>query len=67
MLDITKPAVRRDPITASVKDFCGMSGLCRDKVFEMIKSGELESVKIGKLRLIIIDSYRNLLSRQARI
>ncbi len=54
----------RDPITASVKDFCGMSGLCRDKVFEMIKSGELESVKIGKLRLIIIDSYRNLLSRQ---
>ena len=26
----------REPITVSVKEFCVLSGLCRDKVFELI-------------------------------
>ena len=55
-----------DPITASVKDFCGISGLCRDKVFEMIRDGTLESVRVGKLRLVVIESYRRFLADSNR-
>ena len=54
----------RDPITASVKDFCGLSGLCRDKVYEMIEAGTLESFMCGKLRLVSIDSYRRWMAEQ---
>ena len=47
-----------EPITASVKEFCRLSGLCRDKVYELIKDGTLDSFMCGKLRLISVDSYR---------
>jgi excisionase family DNA binding protein len=53
-----------DRITVSVKEFCVLSGLCRDKVFAMIKSGELDSFKCGKLRLISVESYRRWVAEQ---
>lgn len=52
-------------ITATVGEFCRLSGLGRSRVYEMIgDAGELESVLIGKRRLIIIDSYRQLIERR---
>jgi hypothetical protein len=64
MSDLTPRDV---PITASVKEFCLLSGLCRDKVFEMIRDGTLESFKCGKLRLVCIDSYRRWVAEQIRL
>jgi hypothetical protein len=54
----------REPITVSVKEFCILSGLCRDKVFAMIKDGTLDSFKYGKLRLISVESYRRWVADQ---
>jgi excisionase family DNA binding protein len=51
-------------ISAPINEFCALSGLGRTKVYEMLDGGELDSIKIGKRRLIIIDSYRKLIERQ---
>jgi excisionase family DNA binding protein len=48
-------------ITAPVNEFCVLSGLGRTRVYELLNKGEIESVTIGRRRLIIIDSYRKLL------
>jgi excisionase family DNA binding protein len=51
-------------ISAPINEFCALSGLGRTKVYEMLDGGELDSIKIGKRRLILIDSYRKLIERQ---
>ena len=51
-------------ITTPVDAFCVLSGLGRTTVYELFKSGDLASVKIGKRRLVIIESYRRLIERQ---
>lgn len=55
----------QDPIiTAPIGEFCRLSGLGRTKTYELLGTGELDSITIGKRRLIIIDSYRRLIERQ---
>ncbi|HTW51431.1 MAG TPA: hypothetical protein VME45_06005 [Stellaceae bacterium] len=51
-------------ITAPIGEFCRISGFGRSRVYELIDAGDLESVLIGKRRLIIIDSYRQLIERR---
>jgi hypothetical protein len=53
-----------DPITASVKDFCSMSGLPRGAVYTLLKLGSIRSIKIGKRRMIVLESYRELIYRE---
>jgi len=51
-------------ITASIVNFCEMSDLGRSKVYELLDAGDLDSIKVGKRRLIILDSYHKLIERQ---
>jgi len=51
-------------ITASIVNFCEMSGLGRSKVYELLDAGDLDSIKVGKRRLIVLDSYHKLIERQ---
>jgi hypothetical protein len=51
-------------ISALIGEFCVLSGLGRTVVYEMIGDGQLESIKIGKRRLILIDSYRKLVAEK---
>ncbi len=51
-------------ITAPIGEFCQLSGLGRTRVYELIGTGELDSITIGKRRLIIIELYRKLIERQ---
>ena len=51
-------------ITATIGSFCDISDIGRSKVYELLDAGDLESIKIGKRRLIVIDSYRRLIERQ---
>ena len=37
----------REPITVTAKELCAMSGLCRDKVFELIRTGVIDSFRCG--------------------
>jgi excisionase family DNA binding protein len=52
------------PITASIGEFCKLAGIGRSLVYEMIGDGRLDSIVIGKRRLIVLDSYRRLVERQ---
>ena len=51
-------------ITAPIAEFCVLSGLGRTRVYELIGTGDLDRITIGKRRLVIIDSYRRLIDRQ---
>jgi len=53
-----------DPITATMSQFAALSGLGRTSIYELIKSGALRSVRIMGRRLIVVESYRELV-RQA--
>jgi excisionase family DNA binding protein len=52
------------PITANIADFCKITGIGRSTTYELLATGALDSLKIGRRRLIIIDSYRRLIERQ---
>jgi hypothetical protein len=52
-----------EPITATIPEFRRISGIGRSRIYELLDEGALESVHIGTRRLIMIDSYRQLLTR----
>src|SRR5438270_5137436 len=51
-------------ITTTISNFCRITGIGRSKTYELLDDDTLESIKIGKRRLIILDSYRKLIERQ---
>ena len=53
-----------DRITMPVPDFLRASGIGRTTLYEMLATGELASITIGRRRLIVVDSYRQLIERQ---
>lgn len=53
------------PITVSVDEFQRLSGLGPTKTWALIKDGKLESVKIGRRRLITYESAQRLLAAHA--
>ena len=51
-------------ITMPVPQFLVAAGFGRTKLYDLLSSGELDSVVIGRRRLILMDSYRRLIERQ---
>jgi hypothetical protein len=56
----------QSPITASVAEFCRLSGIGRSSAYQMIANGSIDSVTIGRRRLVILDSYRRLIARRQK-
>ncbi|MGH7055816.1 MAG: hypothetical protein ACREFK_03670 [Stellaceae bacterium] len=52
-----------DAITMPVPEFCRVSGIGHSRLYDLINTGEIESVLIGRRRLIVVDSYRAYLTR----
>lgn len=52
-----------EPICVRVNDAARMIGIGRTKLYELISSGELETVKIGKATRITTASLRKLVER----
>ena len=52
-----------EPICVRVNDAARMIGIGRTKLYELISSGELETVKIGKATRITTASLRKLVDR----
>lgn len=50
-------------ITSTVATFCRITGIGRSKTYELLANGALDSVKIGKRRLILMESYSRLIKR----
>ena len=51
-------------ITTTIGNFCRLTDIGRSKTYELLASGALDSLKIGKRRLIVLDSYRKLIEQQ---
>ena len=46
------------PIAVDVAEGCRMTALGRSKFLELVYAGEIDSVKVGKRRLVLVDSIR---------
>jgi hypothetical protein len=51
-------------ITMPVDPFSRITGIGRTKVYELLAAQDLESIVIGRRRLILLDSYRRLIEKQ---
>jgi excisionase family DNA binding protein len=51
-------------ITATIAEFCRMTGIGRSSVYELISEGAIASITMGRRRLIVIESYRALVARK---
>ena len=49
-----------EPITVRIADAVRMTGIGRSKLYELIKSGELETVKVGCITLVPVAGLRRL-------
>lgn len=56
----------RDCITLPLRTFSRVSGNGLTKIYELIAADEIKSVTVGRRRLIIVQSYLDLLARQAQ-
>ena len=53
-------------ITMPVPAFMAAAGIGRSKVYELIGAGEIQSVLVGRRRLVIVQSYGDYLERQSK-
>ena len=55
-----------DPITVRIREACRMTGIGRSKLYELIGFGEIETIKVGAMTLIPVDSLKAFVARQPR-
>ena len=55
-----------EPISVRIPEAVRMTGLSRSRIYELMKSREIEFVKVGSSTLILIDSLRLFIERQRR-
>jgi hypothetical protein len=53
-----------DRITMPIPQFLAAAGIGRTKLYELIGSGELGTVVLGRRRLIVVRSYLELIARR---
>ena len=53
------------PVLHPIKRFCDVYGVGRTKAYELINAGELDTVRIGRKRLIVDASARRALLGEA--
>lgn len=51
-------------LTVRIPHAMAMLGIGRSKLYELIKDGEIETIKLGSATLVIADSLRALVQRQ---
>jgi excisionase family DNA binding protein len=54
---------RAEPLTVDIPEACRLTGLGRSKLYDLIGSGEIRSVTVGRRRLIPMAALRDWLER----
>ena len=54
-------AKRMPPLAVRVAEACRLTGIGRSKLYELIKAGDLQTIKIGAITLIPMSSLETLL------
>lgn len=52
-----------EPFTVRISEAMRLTGLRRSKVYELIASGDIEVVKVGRCSLVVVASLRVLIER----
>jgi excisionase family DNA binding protein len=47
------------PITVRIKDACRMTGIGRSKLYLLIAEGAIETIKVGSMTLISVESIES--------
>ena len=63
LLPLPVPSSLREKLLVSPDEAADRLSITRRRVFELIKRGELRSVKLGKRRLISLDALREFVAR----
>jgi len=58
-----RPIIDPAPISVRVPAAVKLTGISRSRLFELIRDGDIESVKLGSSRLIIVSSLEDFLER----
>jgi excisionase family DNA binding protein len=54
-----------EPISVKIPEAVRMSGLSRSRIYELLRSGDIEFAKVGNSTLVLVESLREfLLSRR---
>jgi excisionase family DNA binding protein len=53
-----------ETVTAGISKFAKIADVSRPTIYRMLAAGDLKSIKIGSKRLILLDSYRDLIARR---
>jgi excisionase family DNA binding protein len=54
-----------DPISVDIRGACRLTGIGRSKLYELLISGEVPSVKVGKRRVVPVAGLRAWLDKLA--
>ncbi len=59
----SQPVERMRPITVRVPEACRITGIGRSKLYELIQSGDISTIKVGTMTLIPVASIEAFLAR----
>mgnify|MGYP002782163388 CR=1 FL=1 len=48
-----------EPISVRIPEACRLTGLSRSRLYELMKSRDIDFVKVGSSTLILVDSLRS--------
>lgn len=61
------PSASAEPISVKIPEAVRLTGLSRSRIYELMRSGDLEYAKVGSSTLILVDSLRSFIEqRRAR-
>jgi excisionase family DNA binding protein len=50
---------RLEPISVKIPEAVRLTGMSRSRIYELMKSGEIEYAKVGSSTLILVESLRS--------
>ena len=51
------------PLTVRIPEACRMTGIGRSKLYELIKAGEIETIKVGSSTLVLVTGLEAFLDK----
>ncbi len=60
------PGPTGEPISVRIPEAVRLTGLSRSRIYELMKSGDIEFAKVGSSTLILVESLRGFIRRRSR-
>ena len=54
-------SILAEPISVKIPEAVRLTGLSRSRIYELMKSGDIEFAKVGSSTLILVESLRSLI------